>query len=99
MLIVSLLFAIGTAFIPMPRVFHLLVTMLIVAAAFFVMGIGGCTKYWDDHMQPGRTVGGEMIFSAIAVLVARLLAMLFFRRATDVEEPTNSRRKRYERPR
>jgi hypothetical protein len=94
MLILSLLFAIGTAFIPMPRIAHTLLTMLIVAAAFLALGVGGCTKYWDDHMQPGRAVGSDIIFGAIAVIVARVLAMMFFRRATDDEEPTSRRKRR-----
>lgn len=75
MFFLALIFAIGTAFIPMPRILHTLLTVLIVFGAFIAMGVGGCTQYWDDHMRPGVTTGREVVGSAVLVIIARIVAM------------------------
>jgi hypothetical protein len=90
MLVLSLLFAIGTAFIPMPRIVHTFLTLLIFACAFLAMGVGGCAQYWDNHMRPGTNTGKEVIGGALLVMIARLVAM-FFANVTDREEESPRR--------
>jgi hypothetical protein len=85
MLILVALLAVATAFIPMSRFVHTLFTIVFVAVAVIAMGVGGCTQYWDNHMQPGRTMGREVIFHAFLILVARLVAVIFFLNATDAD--------------
>jgi ACR3 family arsenite efflux pump ArsB len=93
MLVLALLFAIGTAFIPMPRIVHTLLTFVIVAIAFLAMGVGGCAQYWDNHMRPGTNTGKDIVFGALLVIVARLIAMVFAK-VTDNDEPPRRRLKR-----
>jgi hypothetical protein len=90
MLVLALLLAIGTAFIPMPRIVHTLLTLVIVGFAFLAMGVGGCAQYWDDHMRPGTNTGKDIIFGALLVIVARFVAMLF----ANVSDKDESQEKR-----
>jgi hypothetical protein len=94
MLVLSLLFAIATVFIPMPRILHTLLTTLIVIGAFLAMGVGGCAQYWDNYMRPGLTTGKSMVFGALLVIVARLVAMLFANVSDDDEDAVRRQRRR-----
>jgi hypothetical protein len=80
MLILAVLVAWGTLFIPMPRWLSWIVTFLICGIGILLVLGGGFSYWWDSNMQPSITSGKWEFIAGIAMLLSRgvqLFSLLF----------------------